>query len=131
MPGGGGTGQSRDEEKTGPDGIPERAVVVRIRSRVRAGWLDERTVIANRARQPADVNLSWTLDSDFTDIQEAEAPRPKNHHDGGERGRKWKGRTKETSAVTWAEMRPAAAVAGLVALMVGAFAIANRVSLFE
>jgi len=31
----------------------------------------------------------------------------------------------------WAEMRPAATVAGLVALMFGAFAIANRVSPFE
>jgi hypothetical protein len=43
-------------------------------------------------------------------------------------GTNWKGRT---SAVTWAEMRPAAVVAGLVALMVGAFALANRVSPFE
>ena len=32
---------------------------------------------------------------------------------------------------TWAEMRPAATVAGLVALMFGALAIANRVSPFE
>ena len=52
-------------------------------------------------------------------------------HDGGERGRTWHGRTKETSVLTWAAMRPAAAVAGLVALMVGAIAIANRVSPFE
>jgi hypothetical protein len=33
--------------------------------------------------------------------------------------------------LTWAEMRPAATVAGLVALIFGAFAIANRVSPFE
>jgi len=51
--------------------------------------------------------------------------------DGGERGRTWRGRTRETSVLTWAAMRPAAAVAGLVALMVGAIAIANRVSPFE
>jgi hypothetical protein len=51
--------------------------------------------------------------------------------DGGERGRTWHGRTKETSVLTWAAMRPAAAVAGLVALMVGAVAVANRVSPFE
>ena len=51
--------------------------------------------------------------------------------DGGERGRTWHGRTKETSVLTWAAVRPAATVAGLVALMVGAVAIANRVSPFE
>lgn len=52
-------------------------------------------------------------------------------YDGGERGRNWKGRTRETSALTWAQMRPAAAVASLVALMFGAFVVANRVSPFE
>ena len=50
--------------------------------------------------------------------------------DGGERGHTWHGRTRETSVLTWAAMRPAAAVAGLVALMVGAVVVANRVSPF-
>jgi hypothetical protein len=40
-------------------------------------------------------------------------------------------REKALFKLTWAEMRPAATVAGLVALMVGALAIANRVSPFE
>lgn len=41
------------------------------------------------------------------------------------------GRTKETSALTWAEMRPLAALAGLVALTVGTLAVAHRMSPFE
>ena len=51
-------------------------------------------------------------------------------HDGGERGHTWKGRKEETTALTWAEMRPVAAVAGLAALALGALAIANRIVTF-
>ena len=76
-PGGGGTG---DEENTDRDGIPERAVDVRVTYRVRAGWLDVRTVVANHARRPLHLKLSRTIDADFTDIQEAESSRPRNHH---------------------------------------------------
>lgn len=79
-PSGGGSGQSGDEENTDRDGVPERAVDVRVTYVVRAGWLDVRTVVANRARKPLHLKLSWTIGADFTDIQEAEASRPKNHN---------------------------------------------------
>src|SRR4030095_12659820 len=78
-PSGGGTGQAGDEENTDRDGVPERAVDIRVTYVVRAGWLEVRTVIANRARKPLHLTLSWATDADFTDIQEAEASRPKNH----------------------------------------------------
>src|SRR5215471_7890936 len=81
-PGGGGTGQAGDEQNTDRDGVPERAVDIRVTYVVRAGWLDVRTVIGNRARKRLQLKLSWTTDADFTDIQEAEASHPKDHHLG-------------------------------------------------
>jgi hypothetical protein len=81
-PGGGGTGQADDEENRDGDGVPERAVDLRVTYTVRAGWLDVRTVVANRARKPLHLNLSWTIAADFADIQEAEWSRPRDHHLG-------------------------------------------------
>jgi len=81
-PGGGGTGQAGDEQNTDRDGVPERAVDIRVTYVVRAGWLDVRTVVANRARKRLQLKLSWSIGADFTDIQEAEASRPKDHHLG-------------------------------------------------
>ncbi|HEU5258909.1 MAG TPA: glycogen debranching N-terminal domain-containing protein [Vicinamibacterales bacterium] len=81
-PGGGGTGQAGDEENTDSDGVPERAVDLRVTYTVRAGWLDVRTVIANRARKPLHLKVSWTIAADFADIQEAEWSRPTDHHLG-------------------------------------------------
>ena len=78
-PTGGGTGQAGDEEDTDADGVPERAVDIRVVYSVRAGSLDVRTIIANRARTPLHLTIAWTIDADYTDIQEAEASRPKNH----------------------------------------------------
>jgi N-terminal domain of (some) glycogen debranching enzymes len=57
-PSGGGSGQSGDEENTDRDGVPERAVDVRVTYMVRAGWLDVRTVVANRARKPLHLKVS-------------------------------------------------------------------------
>jgi hypothetical protein len=56
-PSGGGTGQAGDEENTDRDGVPERAVDVRVTYRVRAGWLDVRSVITN----PTCAALSRTV----------------------------------------------------------------------
>jgi NAD(P)-dependent dehydrogenase (short-subunit alcohol dehydrogenase family) len=101
-----------------------------------AGGAAELMSLARLAPRVADHYMERTLFRQQRTSQAASPDRPANLyrpvlHDGGERGRNWKGRTKETSAVTWAEMRPAATVAGLVALIFGAFAIANRVSPFE
>src|SRR5205085_803398 len=60
----------------------ECAVDLRVVYSVRAGSLDVRTIIANRARTPLHLTIAWTIDADYTDIQEAEASRPKNHHLG-------------------------------------------------
>src|SRR6266550_4874249 len=70
-PTGGGTGQADDEENTDSDGVPERALDIRVLYSVRAGWLDVRVSIANRARQPLYLEVAWTIDADYTDIQEA------------------------------------------------------------
>ena len=78
-PSGGGTGQAGDEENTDSDGVPERAIDIRVTYTVRAGWLDVRTVVANRARKPLHLSVAWTTGADFTDIQEAEASKPKTH----------------------------------------------------
>src|SRR5262245_38764615 len=79
---GGGTGQAGDEENTDRDGVPERAVDIRVTYKVRTGWLDVRTLVANRARKPLRLKVSWTVAADFADIQEAEWARPKDHHLG-------------------------------------------------
>src|SRR6185369_102478 len=78
-PGGGGTGQAGDEETCDRDGVPERAIDIRVTYSVRAGWLDVSAAIANRARRPLRLAVSWTVGTDFTDIQEAESSRPKDH----------------------------------------------------
>ncbi|HEY3161732.1 MAG TPA: glycogen debranching N-terminal domain-containing protein [Vicinamibacterales bacterium] len=78
-PSGGGTGQAGDEETTGRDGVPERAIDIRVTYAVRAGWLDVRAAIANRSRRTLRLAVSWTISADFTDIQEAEASTPKDH----------------------------------------------------
>ena len=100
-----------------------------------AGGAAELITLARLAPRVADVYMEKMLFKQRTD-EPAPPERPANlyqhiAYDGGERGRTWKGRTKETSALTWAELRPVAAVAGLAALALGALAIATRVSPFE
>ena len=100
-----------------------------------AGGAAELINLARFAPRVADLYMERRLFKQQRTSQPASPDRPANlyrpvSHDGGDRGRNWKGRTKEPRALTWAEMRPAH-VAGLVALVFGAFAIANRVSPFE
>ena len=72
-PGGGGTGQSGDDEVTDSRGIPERSLDVRLLFRVGVADLTIAVAIANRARRPIACDLAWALDADFADIQEAQA----------------------------------------------------------
>ena len=74
-PGGGGTGQSGDEEETDARGIPIRSLDLRLS--LRAGVADLAIVltIANRARRPLDCEVAWKLGADFADIQEAQSRR--------------------------------------------------------
>jgi glycogen debranching enzyme len=80
-PGGGGTGQSGDEEGIDPDGLPERSLNVRLAYDVRAGSLDIMLSIENRSRQPVTFELAWELSADFADIQEAQGGRREQQGD--------------------------------------------------
>jgi glycogen debranching enzyme len=75
QPGGGGTGQSGDEEGANARGIPERALDLRLTYRVRVAALDVHLVIVNRARRVVDCDVAWIHDADYMDIQEAQSNR--------------------------------------------------------
>jgi glycogen debranching enzyme len=74
-PGGGGTGQSGDEEVLDGRGLPERSLDLRLSYRMNIASLDIALTIANRARQPLQFEVAWEFDADFADIQEAQAGR--------------------------------------------------------
>jgi len=74
-PGGGGTGQSGDEQGVDADGLPERSLDIRLTYHTTAANLEIAVAIANRARRPLTFELAWTLGADFADIQEAQAGR--------------------------------------------------------
>ena len=71
QPGGGGTGQSGDEEGTDARGLPERSLDVRMSCVTTISGLDITIVVANRARRWLSFELRCILDADFADIQEA------------------------------------------------------------
>jgi glycogen debranching enzyme len=73
QPGGGGTGQSGDEEGVNARGIPERALVSRVAYQVRVNALDIALTITNHARRPVTFEAAWKLGADFADIQEAQS----------------------------------------------------------
>jgi glycogen debranching enzyme len=72
-PGGGGTGQSGDEETTDARGIPERSLDLRLSFRVGIAELLVVLAITNRALRPLRCELAWNLGADFADIQEAQS----------------------------------------------------------
>jgi glycogen debranching enzyme len=74
-PGGGGTGQSGDEETLDAHGIPERAVDIRLSYHVDIAALEVLLVITNSARGPVQLELAWDLGADYADIQEAQSGR--------------------------------------------------------
>ncbi len=74
-PGGGGTGQSGDEEVLDSHGIPERSLDIRLSYHVGIRALDIVLAITNSARRPITFELAWELDADFADIQEAQSGR--------------------------------------------------------
>ncbi len=74
-PGGGGTGQSGDEEALDAHGIPERSLDIRLSYRVGINGLDILLAVSNSARQPVRFELAWDLGADYADIQEAHSGR--------------------------------------------------------
>src|ERR1043166_4838334 len=73
QPGGGGTGQSGDEEGVDAHGIPERSLDVRVTYRVNVAALDIAIAITNRARRSVAFDAALILSADFADIQEAQS----------------------------------------------------------
>ena len=71
QPGGGGTGQSGDEENADAFGIPERALDLLVTYRVGLDRLEIVLDIANRARTHIRCEVRCELSADFADIQEA------------------------------------------------------------
>jgi glycogen debranching enzyme len=70
--GGGGTGQSQDVTPVDDRGIPQRAIDIRVRYIVGIASLEVEAVLTNRAtRRDVAFDLSWIVDADFADIQEA------------------------------------------------------------
>src|SRR6266568_1270898 len=69
--GGGGSGQSTDTETTDEDGIPHRALALRLTFTVTPGSLEVALAIANHARKTVTCDVSWIVGADFADIQEA------------------------------------------------------------
>jgi glycogen debranching enzyme len=69
--GGGGSGQSGDDVSTDADGIPHRALSLRVHLTVGIGGLTVRLTISNHATRPVETDVAWNLDADFADIQEA------------------------------------------------------------
>jgi glycogen debranching enzyme len=68
---GGGTGQSGDEIRRSAGGLPERAIELLVTQAVATRTLAVRAMLVNRSREPVTVDVSWQLDADFADIQEA------------------------------------------------------------
>ena len=69
--GGGGSGQSGDNVSTDADGIPHRALSLRVHLTVGIGGLTVRLTISNHATRSVETDVAWNLDADFADIQEA------------------------------------------------------------
>jgi glycogen debranching enzyme len=74
-PGGGGTGQSGDEQGIDAHGLPERSLDMRLSYRVGIADLGVTLAIVNRARQPLRFEVAWQIGADFADIQEAQSGR--------------------------------------------------------
>ena len=71
QPGGGGTGQSGDEEGVDAHGIPERSLEIYVSFAARVSGLNVTLTVTNRARRAVSFELGCALDADYADIQEA------------------------------------------------------------
>jgi glycogen debranching enzyme len=71
--GGGGSGQSGDEEPIDERGLPQRGLDITVTFHVRSAQLEVSTAIVNRARRTVEFTANWILGADFADIQEAQS----------------------------------------------------------
>ena len=72
-PGGGGTGQSGDEEVINAQGLPERALAIQLSYRTGIAALDVTLIVENRSRRTVAFTLSWDVGADYADILEAQS----------------------------------------------------------
>jgi glycogen debranching enzyme len=79
--GGGGSGQSGDELSTDADGIPHRALSLRLVHTIGVNGLTVRLTINNHATRSVETDVAWHLDADFADIQEAHEGRRQQQGD--------------------------------------------------
>jgi glycogen debranching enzyme len=69
--GGGGTDVSDDTTWRDPHGVSQRAIDVRLQLRMRLAGMDGAVTLTNRSREPVKLSISWVMDADFADVQEA------------------------------------------------------------
>jgi glycogen debranching enzyme len=69
--GGGGSAESEGEVTTDEHAIPHRALDLRVRYEVGVASLRVALTITNRSMREVGVELEWTVDADFADIEEA------------------------------------------------------------
>jgi glycogen debranching enzyme len=70
--GGGGSGQSGPDVEIDYHGLPYRALDLRVRHEVGIAGLRVTLTATNRSQREVSVEVGWTLDADFADIQEAQ-----------------------------------------------------------
>jgi glycogen debranching enzyme len=70
---GGGSGQSGDVEPRNRKGIPQRGVDITLTYRIGLDHLAANIVVGNRTKAALSLELSWRLEADFADIQEAQS----------------------------------------------------------
>ncbi len=66
--GGGGSGISGDTVETNAQGIPYRALDIRVRYEVGIADLRIALDVTNRSHSDGAVDLAWTLGADFADV---------------------------------------------------------------
>ena len=69
--GGGGTGKASERVDSGTRDVPHRAIDILVAHHVGIATLDIVTQLGNRSIVPVDLEITWLLDADFADIQEA------------------------------------------------------------
>ena len=79
--GGGGSGQSGDDEPRNERGLPQRGLNIQLTYRVRVASLEIRASIVNASKETLEFDAGWHLDADFADIQEAQAARRQQQAD--------------------------------------------------
>jgi len=70
--GGGGSGQSGDDQLRDRDGLPQRGLLINVEYRVNPSSLVITAQVTNVSLEPLACELRWRMGADFADIQEAQ-----------------------------------------------------------